>query len=80
MKFDIKNYPGKYVMHCQTEEHARIFCDYLHSLGKKWACSGSYKDSTYWNVYKNHTCYNFNDDLRCNYDYYAENSFSILFF
>lgn len=29
MKFNIKNYPGKYAMHCKTESEAEDFCKYL---------------------------------------------------
>ena len=36
MKFNIDNYKGKYVMHCKTEEEAKIFCKYLHSIGRMW--------------------------------------------
>lgn len=33
--FDINNYKGKYVMHCDTKYKANIFCEYLNSLDRK---------------------------------------------
>ena len=39
MKFDINNYKGKYVMHCETEKEAQEFCDYMDSIGKPLRCS-----------------------------------------
>lgn len=34
--FNIFDYQGKYAMHCDTEEKAKIFCKYLDSFGMKW--------------------------------------------
>ena len=59
-KFDIKDYPGKYVMHVTTEEEDKIFREYLHSVGKKWLDGQSCKDITYFGRYKGDTVYYFN--------------------
>ena len=48
MKFDINNYKGKYVMHCKTEEEARDFCNYLHSVGRRWYSGKSYLDTEFY--------------------------------
>lgn len=42
MKFYINEYKGKFVMHCKTEEEAQSFCNYLHSIGRKWRTGSSY--------------------------------------
>ena len=63
MKFDINNYKGRYVMHCKTEAEAREFCNYLHSIGRKWDTRESYLDLTDWTTYKEHTVYYFNEGM-----------------
>lgn len=61
MKFNIINYQGQFAMHCKTEKEARSFCDYLHSMGRRWCTGKSYKDSTNYHVHGKHTVYFFND-------------------
>ena len=63
MKFNIDDYKGKYAMHCQTEEEAKDFCNYLHSVGKKWGGGSSYLNKTLWDIYYSNTVYYFNDGL-----------------
>lgn len=43
-KFNIGDYPGKCVMHCETDEELLKFYDYLHSVGRKWSRGNSYKE------------------------------------
>ena len=62
MEFNIDNYKGLYVMHCKTEEEAKDFCRYLHSIGKKWCAGGSYYYETNYDSYQDETAYNFNKD------------------
>lgn len=62
MKFNINNYEGKYyVMHCKTEEEAREFCNYLHSIGRKWCNDAAYTNQTYYYAHKDNTVYHFNN-------------------
>ena len=61
MVFNIDNYKGHFAMHCATAREAKEFCDYLHSVGKRWNCGVSYDDVTHWDAYKDETCYCFND-------------------
>ena len=62
MKFDINDYKGKYyVMHCKTEEEAREFCNYLHSIGRKWCNDAAYTNQTYYYAHKDNTVYHFNN-------------------
>ena len=78
-KFDINDYKGKYVMHCDTEEKANTFCKYLDSIGRKWCDGNSYLKVNEWNKYKKDTCYNFNYGSFCDYNHYC-NDYIILEF
>lgn len=78
MKFNIEDYKGKYVMHCKTEEEAEIFCKYLYSIGRTWNSGDSYLSKSYWDTYKESICYNFNEDLCCDKQYYEEEGYTIL--
>lgn len=80
MKFNINDYKGKYVMHCKTEEEAKIFCRYLDSVGKKWASGDSYVSATNWDVYGPDTCYNFNNDSYYQRLYFLAHDYTILEF
>lgn len=71
-KFDICNYPGRYVMHCDTEEKAVAFTRYMDSVGLEWINNRSYIDQTQWEVYKQDTCYDFNEGQFCNIGYFLE--------
>ena len=61
MKFNIEDYKGDYVMHCKTEEEAKDFCNYLHSVGRKWSSGDLYTTTTYWMEYGGDRVYYFND-------------------
>ena len=73
MKFDINNYKGNYAMHCKTEEEAKDFCAYLHSIGKRWGSGDSYLDITYWKMYRKDTVYFFNNDSYGDVEYASYN-------
>ena len=79
MKFDINNYKGNYVMHCKTEEEAKEFCDYLHSIGKTWGDGDSYKKIISWSsTREGGTCYNFNDGWVGSKRSYIDKGYTIL--
>lgn len=81
MKFNIKDYPGKYVMHCKTKEEAISFCNYLHSIGRKWCTGTSYVNNDYYGAHGNKTAYAFNEGAYSGVDYYkfeAEDEYIIL--
>lgn len=80
MKFDINNYPGEYVMHCRTEEEAKIFLKYLDSIGKKWRDGCSYLERTCFNAFKDCTCYCFNEDGYCDLSWAFDGGYGILRF
>ncbi len=79
-KFNIKNYIGKYVMNCDTEEKAKIFCNYLHSIGKKWAGGESFLEINHWNNYNKETCYCFNKSSYAYGEFYERKDYTILSF
>lgn len=78
MKFDISNYPGRYVMHCRTEVEAIDFCDYLNSLGRTNCLRRSYSGESLWSTYKDTLTINFNEGTQCNIEYYLKANFTIL--
>ena len=75
MRFNIEDYKGKYVMHCKTEEEAEIFCEYLHSIERTWSSGVSYLSESYWYIYKELTCYNFNYGTYDDKPYYEEKGY-----
>ena len=78
MKFDINDYKGKYGMHCKTEAEAIDFCNYLHSIGKRWSNMKSYLNSTEWSIYTTDSVYFFNSDLISYVDFAKRNNYTIL--
>ena len=78
MKFDINDYKGKYVMHCKTEAEATDFCNYLHSIGKRWNNVESYLNNPEWYRYTTDSVYLFNSDLISYVDYAKRNNYTIL--
>lgn len=63
MKFDLSKFKDKkYVMHCKSKKEAIEFLEYLRKHGYKWCTDEQYSPyGTLWNVYKEKTCYYFND-------------------
>ena len=80
MKFNINNYKGKYVMHCKTKEEAREFCNYLHSIGRKWNNGEFYINQSCYYTYREDTVYFFNDDAFDDVEYAREKGYTILEF
>lgn len=62
MRFNIDNYKGKYVMHCETEDEAITFCNYLDSIGKRWTSGSRYTEYTCHYINRENTVYYFNAD------------------
>ena len=79
MKFDIEKYRnGRFVMHCKTEAEARDFCNYLHSMGRRWSNGRSYLEEIHYNSYGSNTCYNFKIGQFCRIHWYTERNYNIL--
>lgn len=70
-RFNIEDYKDDYVMHCNTEEKANVFCKYLNSVGRKWNSDCSYLEVNEWAYYEEDTCYNFNYGTFCDYNSYC---------
>lgn len=71
-KFRLEDYQGDYAMHCDVDEKATIFCNFLHDNGKKWRNDVSYKNKTNWKEYKEDTCYVFNSGNYCRKGYFSK--------
>lgn len=56
-KFNIDDYKGCYVMHCDTYEKCKKFCKYLHLVSKRYV---AFDGDEYFD-YKDKTCYAFNN-------------------
>ena len=78
MQFDIRDYPGKYVMHCKTKEEAKDFCQHLHDLGLKWSTGTSYACCDNWEDHRTRTAYSFNTGQYANTDYFRGLHYTIL--
>lgn len=74
-KFDISEYDDSVVMHCTTEEEAKVFCNFLHSQGLTWKSGKSYAEFTNYKVYKHNTCYRFNCGTFGDLDEYIDEGF-----
>lgn len=80
MKFDIRDYKGRCVMHCKTEDEAKVFCKYLDSIGRKWRSGASYLLHVGWDAYKDQICYDFNSGRHSNKAFYKRKEYKILEF
>ena len=78
MEFNIDDYKGKYAMLCKTEEEAKDFCNYLHSVGRFWTNGDSYIKSTEWVKDLNDIVYYFNEGLNSSYKYAKKQNYTIL--
>lgn len=59
--FDFGAWKGKKVcMHCKTQEEAKDFCCEMDRAGLKWDNGGSHASEFCFILYKNNTCYCFN--------------------
>lgn len=61
----LEDYQDDYVMHCDTEEKAEKFCQFLDNQGKKWTPGLRYVNDTFWRIYEEDTCYNFKRRALC---------------
>lgn len=80
-RFNIDDYVDEdVVMHCNTKEEAKIFCEYLHRLGLTWASGTSYLNVESWSNYTKNTCYSFNEGQHSSVCWYVMNGYDILEF
>lgn len=79
-KFRLEDYSGNYVMHCSTDKMAETFLKFLHKHGKSWRTWGSYLEETYFECYKENTCYLFNEGMFADLECAEENNYTVLEF
>lgn len=79
-KFRLEDYCGNYVMHCSTDKMAETFLKFLHKHGKSWRTWGSYLEETYFECYKENTCYLFNEGMFADLECAEENNYTVLEF
>lgn len=79
-KFRLEDYSGNYVMHCSTDKMAETFLKFLHKHGKSWRTWGSYLKETYFERYKENTCYLFNEGMFADLECAEENNYTVLEF
>lgn len=77
-KFRLEDYKGNYVMHCSTNKMAETFLKFLHKQG--WRTWGSYLEETYFECYKENTCYLFNEGMFADLECAEENNYTVLEF
>lgn len=79
-KFRLEDYSGNYVMHCSTDKMVETFLKFLHKHGKSWRTWGSYLEETYFECYKENTCYLFNEGMFADLECAEENNYTVLEF
>lgn len=79
-KFDPKNFDENTAMHCPTLESAKIFLNYLDSVGKCWTDKVSYTEKDNWSSHRDKTVYYFNSGQYCDTDYAHEEKHTVLEF
>jgi hypothetical protein len=77
-KFRLEDYTEENVgMHCNTEEYAKTFCNFLDKNGKTFRNGENYELDTRWDIYENRTVYMFNRGMinatnyNAKYDHYT---------
>ena len=67
MKFNPNDYGRNAVMHCSTEEQAIVFCNHLHSLGRRWKSGQAYSTRTLFTEVEGDIYYYFHQDVCSTY-------------
>lgn len=81
MIFNLRDYKqGRYAMRCPDHEKARIFLRYLHDNGRTWTQGVSYLKQDNYDVYRENTCYSFNDGTFADTNYFVTHEWEILSF
>lgn len=82
-KFNLDNYQGDYVMHCNTEDKCKKFFNFLHEYGRTWNTGESYPVTDHWIQWEDHkaqTCIWFNEGLYGDIQYALDENNTILEF
>lgn len=54
---DFKDENNKIAVHCKTEDEAKDFCKKMHEHGMEGASKWDYSSNTFWDRYRDNTCY-----------------------
>lgn len=54
---NFKDENNKIAVHCKTEDEAKDFCKKMHEHGMEGAGKWDYSSNTFWDRYRNNTCY-----------------------
>ena len=79
-KFNLDDYKGNYVMHCDTVKKARAFCEFLHKAERRWITDEVYRGNTRWRMNKEKTVYYFNRGTYGSVDRAKEDGYIVLEF
>lgn len=77
--FRLEDWPGV-AMHCPEEWQAEKFCEFLGDAGREWRSGGKFSEDTKWGVYKDRTCYAFNEGMYGPPDCYLDDGYKLLEF
>lgn len=77
---DYINKDAKYCMHCKNPYEATTFCQYLHSIRKKWNSGKSYAENNNFNTYHEDTVYLFVEGFYGDVDFAKEQGYVVLEF
>lgn len=80
MKLDPKTVDENLVIHCDEEWKAKIYCDYMHSLGYKWAGNESFEETTFFDRNDTKTCYRPATRTYAGLGYYRAGGFTVVEF
>lgn len=67
------------VIHCDTEEKAKVLLEYLHSAGRKWCNGKSYVKESNYSRYGEQTCYAVCIGEYCSLDWYINHGGWIIY-
>lgn len=73
MSFRFEDYTDKYVMCCETKQESDEFCKVMDEAKKTWSTGIRYTERNRWNQYKENTCYDFNNGMYCEINYFIKN-------
>ena len=74
---EFKDVNNRIAVHCKTHEEAKDFCKQMHKQGMTGAGEWDYSSNTFWDYYRNNTCYGNHGTYGTTY-HFNEHSYTIL--
>jgi len=65
------------VIHCKTEQEAKVICKLMHDAGLEWCNDETYLERNHWVDFKEKTCYCPMDGSFANLSFYKEANYII---